>query len=102
MDKENSEVKFHDVLARGLDGLNITQTAKDIGISPSLLFDWVKGRRSPRLDSAPALMKLADYLGLSFTELIFDNKEKEGNKTITSVKFSDRGAEYLVQIRRVK
>lgn len=66
-----SKLKFHKILSEKLKGQNLTQVARDVGISQSLLHDWCKSRRTPNLSSSETLKKLADYLGLSFEELLF-------------------------------
>lgn len=93
--------KLADVLSRELKGKNISQIAKDIGISGALLFDWYKARRAPSAKNFPALLKLAHHLGLSLEELIFDRSNGE-KITLASTTFNDGGSQYRVQIEKMK
>ncbi len=93
---------FFETLSRHLKNENLTQISKKIGVPKGLLFDWVKGRRTPSLRNSHHVRKLANYLGLSFEELIFGSKENNKGQTIGSVFFADQEREYLVKIMRVK
>lgn len=94
------KLKFHEILAEKLDGVNITQTANELGIAPSVLFDWVKGRRSPRLDHAITIKKLADRLGIDFEVLFFGDKTNTDTKKIVSITsfIGEDGEKYTVQV----
>lgn len=46
------------------------------------------------------LKKLADYLGLSLVQILFD--EKVERQIISSTTFTDRGVQYRVNIEKVK
>jgi transcriptional regulator with XRE-family HTH domain len=97
-----SKLQFHKVLSKKLKGQNLTQVARDIGVSQSLLHDWCKARRTPNLSSAETIKKLADYLGVSFEELLFGEESKPSEKILSSVSFSDDNKTYNIQIRRLE
>jgi transcriptional regulator with XRE-family HTH domain len=46
------------------------ELARAVGVSPSTICDWTRGRAYPRMDK---LQKLADYFGISKSELVEDN-----------------------------
>jgi len=93
------ETKLHEILERRLKGENLSQLARDLGISKSLLADWVSSRRMPSLKNVGALKKLATHLGLSLEELLLGDDDK---KVITSLLFEDEKRKYSIQITRVK
>ena len=45
------------------------ELAKAVGVSPSTICDWTRGRAYPRMDK---LQKLADYFGISKSDLVED------------------------------
>ena len=94
------EIKLSQVLQRELKGKVVSRVAKEIGISGSLLHDWYSSARKPSAKNMWHLKKVADYLGLTLEEILFDeSKEKQ---TISSTVFSDRGVQYRVNIEKVK
>lgn len=54
---------------RDAKGVTDYRVAADIGISRTTLFDWGKGKSTPKLDK---LKKIARYFGVSIEELIGD------------------------------
>jgi repressor LexA len=46
------------------------ELARAVGVSPSTICDWTRGRAYPRMDK---LQKLADYFGISKSELVEEN-----------------------------
>lgn len=98
-DNGSMELKLSQVLQRELAGKNISQIAKQIQVSKSLIHDWTCSRRLPNAKNFPALMKLAKYLGLTLEELIFD-KSSSQKTTIASTTFSDSGNSYRIEIEK--
>lgn len=94
-------LKLSQVLKRELKSQKQSEVAKACGISKSLLNDWLAARRLPSAKNLPHLLKLANYLGLTLEQLVFDQNPKEIN-TIASTRFSDGGIEYRVNIEKVK
>lgn len=94
------EVKLSQILQRELKGRILSRVAKDVGISVSLLHDWHSSARRPSAKNMWQLKKLADYLGLSLEEILFD--EKRDREIISSTTFTDRGIQYRVNIEKVK
>ena len=83
-------------------GLKLKEVSNETGISISSLADWRDGR-IPSAKSLPKLQKLADYLDLSLSELMFDCNEKRPEaKTLQSTTFSDGGRTYRVLIERIE
>ena len=93
------DIKLSQVLQRELEGKNISQFAKKVGVSKSLLHDWVRSRRSPNSRNFGQLLKIAHALGLSLEELIFD-KASSQKTTIASTTFSDSGKSYRIEIEK--
>jgi len=93
-------VKLSQVLKRELKGKVISRVAKEVGLSISLLHDWHSSARKPSAKNMWQLKKLADYLGLSLEEILFD--EKKEREIISSTVFSDGGIQYRVNIEKVK
>ncbi len=93
-------MKLQDVLKRELKGRNVTLVAKEAGISKSLLHDWAKSRRMPSAKNFPMLLKLAQYLGLTLEELLFDKQSSE-KVTLASTTFTDSGRQYRIEIEKL-
>lgn len=93
--------KLPEVLKRELGDKNLTKLGKEIGISPNQLHEWIRARRSPSAKSFPQLLLLAEYLGMTLEELIFDNASEE-KSVLASTTFSDDGATYRVAIEKLK
>lgn len=93
------ETKLHDILEKRLKGENLSQLARDLGISKSLLADWVASRRLPSLKNVGALKKLSNYLGISLEDLLLGHEESD---VITSLLFKDGERQYSIQITRIK
>lgn len=94
------EIKLSQVLQRELKGKVISRVAKEVGISVSILHDWYSSSRKPSAKNMWQLKKLADHLGLSLEQILFD--EKQDRQIISSTTFSDRGVQYRVNIEKVK
>lgn len=94
------DIRLHHVLQRELKGKVLSRVARDVGISVSLLHDWYSSARKPSAKNLWQLKILAEYLGLTLDEILFDD---QGSKqTISSTTFSDRGVQYRVNIEKVK
>lgn len=88
------------VLQRELKGKVLSRVAKEVGMSVSLLHDWYNLARKPSAKNLWQLKKLAEHLGLTLDEILFDD---QGNKqTISSTTFTDRGVQYRINIEKVK
>ena len=78
-DKKHSESQM--VFSRNLSkhlkrkGKNQRELAKAIGYGPSTVCDWLNGRSMPRM---PKLQLIADFLGVSISDLIEDVDEAKG------------------------
>ena len=94
------DIKLSQVLQRELKGKVISRVAKEIGVSVSILHDWYSSSRKPSAKNMWQLKKLADYLGLSLEQILFD--EKSERQIISSTTFTDRGVQYRVNIERIK
>lgn len=94
------EIKLSQVLQRELQGKVLSRVAKEIGVSVSILHDWYSSSRKPSAKNMWQLKKLADYLGLSLEQILFD--EKVERQIISSTTFTDRGVQYRVNIEKVK
>lgn len=89
-----------EILRKRLEGENLSKVARELGISKSLLSDWVSSRRLPSLKNIEAVSKLATYLGLSLEQLLL-GKDSE-RKVISSVTFDDEKRSYRINIERLK
>jgi transcriptional regulator with XRE-family HTH domain len=88
------------VLHEKLKGKNLSEIARQLGIAPSVLADWVHARRTPSFKNVNSIVKLADYLGISLEALLL-GKESE-RKLISAVTFSEDDREYKISIERIK
>lgn len=94
------EIKVSQVLQRELKGKVLSRVAKEVGISVSILHDWYSSSRKPSAKNMWQLKMLAEYLGLTLDEILFD--EKREKQIISSTEFTDRGVQYRVNIEKVK
>lgn len=94
------DVRLSQVLKRELKGKVISRVASEVGINVSLLHDWYSSARKPSARNMWQLKKLADYLGMTLEEILFD--EKTEKQIISSTTFTDRGIQYRVNIEKVK
>lgn len=94
------ETKISEILRERLEGENLSKIARELGISKSLLADWVASRRLPSLKNIAAVARLATYLGLSLEQLLLG--KDEGRKVISAVTFEDETRSYRVNIERLK
>lgn len=91
---------FSKILRERLAGRNLSQLARELGISKSLLADWVGARRIPSLRNIGAIAKLADHLGLTLEQLLLGNKQEK--RVISAITFDDDSREYRINIERLK
>lgn len=94
------EAKISQILRKRLEGENLSKVARELGISKSLLADWVASRRLPSLKNIEAVAKLANYLGLSLEQLLLGNDSER--KIISAVTFEDERRSYRINIERLK
>lgn len=81
------KVKLHEMLKEKLEGENISKVARETGIPKQRLHDWYAAKKNPRFKYANELKVLANYLGLTFDELVFG--EVKESRVLSSVKFED-------------
>lgn len=89
-----------EILKERLAGQNLSKVARELGISKSLLADWVAARRLPSLKNIQAVAKLANYLGLSLEQLLLAKAQE--SKIISAVSFEDDKRVYRLSIERLK
>jgi hypothetical protein len=94
------EIKLSQVLRRELKGKVISRVAKEVGMSVSLLHDWYNSSRKPASKNLWQLKMLAEYLGLSMDEVLFD--EQGHKQVISTTTFTDRGVQYRINIEKVR
>ena len=94
------EIKLSQVLKRELKGKVLSRVAKEVGISVSILHDWYSSSRKPSAKNLWQLKMLADYLGLSLEQILFD--EKREHQIISSTTFTDGGIQYRVNVEKIK
>jgi len=92
--------KISEILRKRLAGENLSKVARELGISKSLLADWVASRRLPSLKNIDAVAKLADYLGISLEQLLLG--KNSDRKIISAVTFDDDERRYRINIERLK
>ncbi len=94
------DIRLAQVLKRELKGKVLSRVAREVGMSVSLLHDWYSSSRKPSAKNLWQLKVLADHLGLTLDEILFDD---QGSKQIiSSTTFQDRGVQYRVNIEKVK
>ncbi len=96
----NKEIKLSQVLRRELKGKIVSRVAKEVGISVSLLHDWCNSSRKPASKNLWQVKMLAEYLGLTLDEILFDEQARK--QTISTTTFTDRGVQYRVNIEKVR
>lgn len=97
---KKKEVVLSKVLKRELKGKVLSKVAKEIGISVAILHDWHSSSRKPSAKNLYQLRKLADYIGLTLEEILFD--EKTEKRVICSTVFNDEGKTYRINIERLE
>ena len=91
--------RINKLLKDKLGNKNLSEVAKEVGISRSVLHDWVHGDRLPSLKNIKHLESLTDYLGISIQKLLTGD---ETGKTISTVTFRDDGKRYRINIERLE
>lgn len=73
--KSNSRIKFAENLKYYMkrDGKRQKDISNDVGIASSLVSEWVKGKKYPRIEN---MKKLADYFSITISDLV-DDKEND-------------------------
>ena len=99
-DVKKKEIVLSKVLKKELKGRVLSKVAREIGISVAILHDWHSSSRKPSAKNLFQLKKLAEYLGLTLEEILFD--EKTDKKTICSTTFNDEGKTYRINIERLE
>lgn len=94
------EIRLAKVLQRELEGKVLSKVAREVGMSVSILHDWYSSARKPSAKNLWQLKLLAEHLGLTLDEILFD--DQKGKQTISSTSFSDRGVQYRVNIEKIK
>ncbi len=94
------EIKLAQVLQRELKGKILSNVAREVGMSVSVLHDWYNSSRKPASKNLWQLKMLAEYLGLTLDEILFDDSGRK--QTISTTVFTDRGVQYRVNIEKVK
>lgn len=67
---ENNNFLHHNI-ATLTENINLSELARTIGMSKSLLADWSRARRTPSGKNMHNVLKLAKYFGISFEDLFF-------------------------------
>jgi transcriptional regulator with XRE-family HTH domain len=94
------DIRLSQVLRRELKGKVLSRVAREVGMSVSLLHDWYSSARKPSAKNLWQLKMLAEHLGLTLDEILFD--DQGAKQTISSTTFSDRGVQYRINIEKVK
>ncbi len=100
VDKLIMSAKITEILRERLKGENLSEVARELGISKSLLADWTSSRRLPSMKNIEAVAKLAAYLGLSLEQLLLGKDDER--KIISAITFEDDKRKYRVNIERLK
>ena len=94
------DIRLSHVLRRELKGKVLSRVAREVGMSVSLLHDWYSSPRKPSAKNLWQLKLLAEHLGLTLDQVLFD--DQGAKQTISSTTFSDRGVQYRINIEKVK
>ena len=94
------DIRLSQVLRRELKGKVLSRVAREVGMSVSLLHDWYSAARKPSAKNLWQLKILAEHLGLTLDEILFD--DQGAKQIISSTTFSDRGIQYRINIEKVK
>lgn len=97
------EIKLKRVIARHLKdrGLSLNSLAKGAGLGTSTVHNWLNSV-NPTVGSLPKLLKLANYLNISISELLLD-KSDEGteNEILFQSTFKDADHQYRLTIEKI-
>ena len=75
--------------------------AKEAGIGASTLHNWVNSV-NPTIGSMPKLLRLADYLDLTISELLLDKSDKDSDhEVLFQSTFKDDGHQYRLTIEKI-
>jgi hypothetical protein len=73
--------------------------ARHLGIPVSLLLDWHSSSRMPSVKNLWKLKLLANYLGFTLEELLFD--KCEGDEVVCTSFYSQNGTRYRIKVEKV-
>lgn len=90
-------MEFSFLINEKLKDKNLSAVARSIGMPPSLLHDWVKGRRVPSFRNLKHVKALAQFLNISLSELMGELRE---SSVIKEFSFFDGGKEFFIRIER--
>lgn len=91
--------QFHKTLRDHCKGKNMSALARELDMPRSILQDWIQERRSPSMKNLEYVKRIAEYLGISFEELLIGEKS---STTLSSISFEDNGRKYQINIHRLK
>lgn len=97
------EIKLKRVIARQLKnrGISLNALAKEAGIGASTLHNWVNSV-NPTIGSMPKLLRLADYLDLTISELLLDKADKDSeHEVLFQSTFKDDGHQYRLTVEKI-
>lgn len=95
-----NDIRLSQVLQRELKGRVLSRVAKEVGISISLLHDWYSSARKPSAKNLWQLKILAEHLGLTLEEILFD--EQTNRQVLGTMTFSERGERYRINIEKLR
>ena len=93
----NTEI--NDRLRKSLKGENLSHLTRKLGLPRGFLHRIIKEGRSPSLSNIDALVKIADYIGISL-ELLLTGRDQ--GKIVSHIEFEDENRKYKIKIERVK
>lgn len=93
-----NKIPMSKILNERLRGENLSRIARQIGISKSVLSDWVAARRVPSLKNIEQVAKLADYLGLSLDQLLLGRSTQ--GQVVGSVQIQDGDRSYKIVVSK--
>ena len=91
---------FSKKLKHALAGMNLSKLAKELSIPKSVLHDWIQAKRKPSLANMNHVKNLANYLGISFEELLLGQAENK-QQHLTTVSFKDGDRKYSISITKI-
>jgi len=95
-----AEHNFTKIIQKYLREENLSSLASELGLSRTVLHDWVVSERLPSLKNIESVKKLADYLNMSLEELLIGEVVQLKDKTITKVEFIDSGQKFEIEIKK--
>jgi len=97
-DQHPDQTPLSKILNDHFKGKNLSLISRELGISKSLLSDWVSARRIPSLKNIEQVAKISDYIGMPLDQLLLGRSTH--GEVVGSVQIKDGDRTYKVIVSR--